>query len=138
MNDPWTPYGGVPRGVDPVGAVPGISGWILVFIGLSIVGMGIVQLSDSVEGMVQLGVKPTDASLYGFVASFLPLVGAFVATYGATMTGKFGVVTAILFYFWPYLLLLGSWLFGWLHAKKVNVAHPDESEPGTGETAPDP
>lgn len=128
MNDPWTPYGGIPRGVDPVGAVPGVSGWILVLLGVSIVGMGAVQLSESVEGVTQMGLKPTDASLVGLIVSFLPLIGAFVATYGATMSGKSGVLAAVIFYFWPYLTFLVVWLGGWLYAKyRVGEGVPKES-----------
>ncbi len=125
MNDPWTPYGGVPRGVDPVGAVPGISGWVLVLVGVSIVSMGVVQISAAVEGVTQMGLHPTDASLVGLVVSFLPLIGAAAATYGATQGGLHSVPIALSLYFWPYLILVVAWLFGVLHSKKAAVV--DES-----------
>ena len=120
MNDPWTPYGGIPRGVDPVGAVPGLSGWVLVLIGIAIVGMGAVQLTVVVEGVTQFGLAPTDASLVGLVVSFLPLIGAFVATYGATQSEHSGVLTAVLFYFWPYLLLIAIWAGSIARAKVIS------------------
>ncbi len=129
MNDPWTPYGGIPRGVDPVGAVPGVSGWMLVIVGLAIVGMGVVQLSVVVDGVTQMGLSPTDASLVGLIVSFLPLIGAFVATFGATQTGQSNVLVAVLFYFWPYLLLLSVWGGSVVHAKRSwNNPETPESE----------
>lgn len=130
MNDPWTPYGGAPRGVDPVGAVPGVSGWILVLVGISIVTMGVIQISAVVEGVTRMGLRPTDASLVGLVTSFLPLIGAAVATYGATQSDLHSVPVALCVYFWPYLIFLVAWLFGVLHAKSSSdsdeIIDPDD------------
>ncbi len=128
MNDPWTPYGGAPRGVDPVGAVPGISGWILLLVGLAILAMGVVQISAAVEGVTQMGLHPTDASLVGLIVSFVPLIGAAIATYGATQAGLHSVPVAICWYFWPYLLLLTVWLFGVLHARSRPPSDEDFEE----------
>lgn len=117
MNDPWTPYGGAPQGVDPVGAVPGLGGWLLVLIGFSIVGVSIFQISSCVEGLTRVGVHPANAGLLGLVVSFVPLVGSFFSTYGAVTAGGYVLGKAILLFFWPYLLLMVLFLSGLLHAR---------------------
>ena len=83
MTDPWTPYGGKPQGIDPVGAIPGISGWLMLVVGIATVVMGVWQLPMVVEGVIGLGIRPTDANVFGLILSFLPVIGASFATYGA-------------------------------------------------------
>ena len=133
MNEPWTPYGGAPQGVDPEGVIPGLAGWLLVLIGLSIVGVSIFQISACAEGLTRAGVHPANAGLLGLVVSFVPLVGSFLATYGAVAAGSYGLGKAILLFFWPYLALIALFLSGLLHTRDEPPEEDPDAAGGEGE-----
>ncbi len=135
MNDPWTPYGGPPRGRDPVGAVPGVSGWILVVVGIAIVVMGVVQVPMAIEAAGHFGLKPSEADLVGLVLSFVPFVGGVVSVFGAVSSGQHGVIGAFFIYLWPYLVLMAVWaweLVPWLRARSQSASSDWETDGDDG------